>query len=60
MNIIRYAKSWVAPICALAFLASPVWAQEFTFKLHHLLPPKAPAQTKMLEPWVKQVEKNAG
>ena len=60
MKIFRYARSWVAPICALAFLASPVWAQEFTFKLHHLLPPKAPAQTKMLEPWVKQVEKNAG
>ena len=60
MKIVRYARSWVAPICALAFLASPVWAQEFTFKLHHLLPPKAPAQTKMLEPWVKQVEKNAG
>jgi TRAP-type C4-dicarboxylate transport system substrate-binding protein len=60
MKIVRYARSWVAPICALAFLASPVWAQEFTFKLHHLLPAKAPAQTKMLEPWVKQVEENSG
>lgn len=35
-------------------------AQEFTFKLHHLLGAKAPAQTNMLEPWVKQVEENSG
>ncbi len=40
--------------------ASAASAQEFTFKLHHLLPAKAPAQTKMLEPWVKAVEANAG
>ena len=32
-------------------------APEFTMKLHHLLGPKAPAQTKMLEPWVQRVEK---
>jgi len=35
-------------------------AQEFTFKLHHLLGAKAPAQTNMLEPWAKQVEENSG
>ncbi|WP_193177399.1 TRAP transporter substrate-binding protein [Oricola nitratireducens] len=35
-------------------------AQEFTFKLHHLLGAKAPAQTQMLEPWAKQVEENSG
>jgi TRAP-type C4-dicarboxylate transport system substrate-binding protein len=34
-------------------------ASEFTFKLHHLLSGKAPAHTKMLEPWAKQVEKNS-
>jgi TRAP-type C4-dicarboxylate transport system substrate-binding protein len=43
-------------------LAAPVvlrraWAQnpEFTLKLHHLLGPKAPAQTNMLEPWANRV-----
>lgn len=42
--------------------AGTTWAsaQEFTFKLHHLLGAKAPAQTKMLEPWAKQVEENSG
>ena len=60
MTIVRYARSWVAPICALAFFAAPVSAQEFNFKLHHVLPAKATPQTKMLEPWAKQVEENSG
>lgn len=41
-------------------LAATAQAQEFVFKLHHFLGAKAPAQTKMLEPWVKQVEENSG
>jgi TRAP-type C4-dicarboxylate transport system substrate-binding protein len=43
-------------------VAGTTWAsaQEFTFKLHHLLGAKAPAQTQMLEPWAKQVEENSG
>ena len=46
---------------AMAFaMGSAASAQEFTFKLHHLLPAKAPAQTKMLEPWAKAVEANSG
>lgn len=40
--------------------AGPVSAQEFTFKLHHLLSAKAPAHTQMLEPWAKTVEENSG
>jgi TRAP-type C4-dicarboxylate transport system substrate-binding protein len=40
--------------------ATGAWAQEYTFKLHHLLAAQAPAQTKMLEPWAKQVEENSG
>jgi len=43
-----------------AGFGSAAMAQEFTFKLHHLLPAKAPAQTKMLEPWAKAVEANSG
>lgn len=31
-------------------------AAEFNLKLHHFLPPKAPAHTKMLEPWAKSIE----
>lgn len=40
--------------------ASGALAQEFTFKLHHLLGAQAPAQTQMLEPWAKRVEENSG
>jgi len=45
---------------AAVSLAGAASAQEYTFKLHHLLGAKAPAQTQMLEPWVKQVEENSG
>lgn len=54
--IVSLALSIQASIMALAGAAQ---AQEFTFKLHHLLSAKAPAHTKMLEPWVKAVEENA-
>ncbi|MDJ0630205.1 MAG: TRAP transporter substrate-binding protein [Rhodobacter sp.] len=40
-------------------LASTASAQEFTFKLHHFLGAKAPAQANMLEPWARQVEENS-
>ncbi|MFT6775408.1 MAG: TRAP-type C4-dicarboxylate transport system substrate-binding protein [Paracoccaceae bacterium] len=43
-----------------ALAAGSASAQEYTFKLHHLLGAKAPAQTKMLEPWARQVEENSG
>lgn len=39
---------------------SAAFAQEYTFKLHHFLSPKAPAHSKMLEPWARQVEANSG
>ncbi len=41
-------------------LAGTAAAQEYTFKLHHLLSAKAPAHTQMLEPWARQVEENSG
>jgi len=41
-------------------LAGAASAQEFTFKLHHMLSAKAPAHTQMLEPWAKAVEENSG
>jgi TRAP-type C4-dicarboxylate transport system substrate-binding protein len=33
---------------------------EVSLKLHHLLGPKAPAHTKMLEPWAKGIEEASG
>ena len=46
---------------ALAFAgATAAQAQEFTFKLHQPLGAKAPAQTRMLEPWAQKVEANSG
>ena len=44
---------------SIAVTAGVTHAAEYTFKLHHLLSGKAPAHTKMLEPWAKQVEKNS-
>jgi TRAP-type C4-dicarboxylate transport system substrate-binding protein len=43
-----------------AGLAMNAQAADHVFKLHHLLSAKAPAHTKMLVPWAKQVEKNSG
>ncbi len=43
----------------LGLSSQALFAQEYTFKLHHLLGAQAPAQTQMLEPWVEQVEANA-
>lgn len=41
-------------------LAGAATAQEYTFKLHHLLSAKSPAHVNMLEPWARQVEENSG
>ena len=41
---------------AMAFSGATQAAPEFVFKLHHFLPAKSYAQTRMLEPWVAQVE----
>jgi TRAP-type C4-dicarboxylate transport system substrate-binding protein len=49
--------SLAAAVCAV--LAAPAAAQT-TLKLHHFLPPKAPAHTKMLAPWAADVEKASG
>lgn len=46
-------------LTALA-MSTTAMAQEFTLKLHHLLGPKAPAQTQMLEPWAKSIEEASG
>jgi TRAP-type C4-dicarboxylate transport system substrate-binding protein len=45
---------------AAPFVSRLAHAQEFNLKLHHLLGPKAPAQTKMLEPWSQRVMDASG
>ncbi|WP_212523300.1 TRAP transporter substrate-binding protein [Actibacterium sp. MT2.3-13A] len=40
--------------------ASASYAADYEFKLHHFLSAKAPAHTKMLEPWARAVEENSG
>jgi len=40
----------------LLIFSMQVSAAEFEFKLHHFLSPKAPAHSKMLAPWVKNIE----
>jgi len=47
-------------VATAAFVSGGASAAEFDFKLHHLLPAQAPAQTQMLEPWARAVEENSG
>lgn len=44
----------------LAGSAGAANAQEFTLKLHHLLPPIAHAHKNMLVPWAKKIEDESG
>lgn len=53
-------KGLCASTALLLASVSMAGAAEYTFKLHHFLSPNAPAQTSMLEPWVKAVEENSG
>ena len=57
---LRKAVSIAAAILLPVLGAGSVVAQEFTFKLHHLLSANAPAHTQMLVPWATQVEENSG
>ncbi len=59
MELKRSVAVGLSALTAIA-LTSAASAQEYTFKLHHLLSAKAPAQTQMLEPWARQVEANSG
>jgi TRAP-type C4-dicarboxylate transport system substrate-binding protein len=59
MRKIPFALSGVTAAISLALVSGAAQAQ-ITLKLHHLLPPKAPAHTKMLAPWAHDVEKASG
>jgi TRAP-type C4-dicarboxylate transport system substrate-binding protein len=58
----RGKTTLAAALATAAFLglSGTALAQEYTFKLHHLLSANAPAHTQMLEPWAQQVEENSG
>jgi len=59
MRKIPFAATSIAGAIGLAMVSGAATAQT-TLKLHHLLSAKAPAHTKMLVPWAKDVEKAAG
>jgi TRAP-type C4-dicarboxylate transport system substrate-binding protein len=54
MRFLRVAGLMAA--ASVTLTAGAALAQEFNLKLHHLLGGGAPAQTKMLEPWVQAVQ----
>lgn len=56
----RFAKTLILGGLAALAMTTAAAAQEFTFKLHHFLGPKAPAHTKMLAPWAKGIEEASG
>jgi len=60
MSLLGYVKALTLGSVVSVMAVSGAFAQEHTFKLHHLLSAKAPAHTKMLVPWAKQVEENSG
>ena len=50
-------KSAIAAGAVLLLSSLSVQAEpEFTLRFHHFLGPKAPAHTKMIEPWCKRIE----
>jgi len=57
---LRTIKAALAASVLAIGSATVAAAQDYTFKLHHLLSAKAPAHTQMLEPWARQVEENSG
>lgn len=50
----------VAAMLVLALAAQPAPGADFRLKLHHTLPPVAPAHRTMLVPWARQVEAASG
>ncbi len=55
MTITKKTKAFAFGLAVAAASATSAFAAEFEFKLHHFLSPKAPAHTKMLEPWAQRI-----
>ncbi len=60
MKPLHLLRTAALGVVLAAAAGSSAVAQEYTFKLHHFLGAKSPANTKMLEPWARQVEENSG
>ncbi len=52
----KYLQTVLAALLAVAVSAGSSFAADFKFTIHHFLSAKAPAQTKLIEPWAKKVE----
>ncbi|MCG8494366.1 MAG: TRAP transporter substrate-binding protein [Sneathiellales bacterium] len=57
MKLMRSFGLAALGVAAATIVAGTAGAAEITLKLHHFLGPKAPAHSKMLVPWAKQIEK---
>ena len=57
----RFYKLFPAIVmtAATALFSQSLHAQDYTFKLHHMLSAKSPAHQQMLVPWASQVEENS-
>jgi TRAP-type C4-dicarboxylate transport system substrate-binding protein len=60
MRIQRVLLAIVIALLAAAPVPSAKAQSPIVLKLHHFLGPTSPAQTKMLEPWARRVEKASG
>jgi len=60
MNKIHRVLLGAVAGAVMAALSTGAAAEPIVLKLHHFLPPKSPAQVKMLAPWAKRVEKSSG
>ena len=56
----RTAFKVLGSVVLLGWTTATVFAQDFTFTIHHFLSPKAPAQKLLIEPWVKKIEAESG
>ncbi|MCY4447063.1 MAG: TRAP transporter substrate-binding protein [Rhodobacteraceae bacterium] len=57
MKIVKIILTFVGLTIGMGSVG--LFAQEYSFKLHHFLSAKAPAHSQMLEPWARQVEANS-
>ena len=55
MKTMSKTKTLLAGLVLTVLSAGIAQAAEFEFKLHHMLSPKSPAHSKMLEPWAKRI-----
>lgn len=55
MTFFNNTKTLLMSAAMAAASTTTAYAADFEFKLHHFLSPKAPAHSKMLEPWAQRI-----